>query len=79
MALVLVEGENEIPGLLNREYASTTFKNLDTTNASGTLRNFKPINFEGTAARSSRVEKDVFYILPVACLTGFATAYIAWS
>lgn len=60
MALVLVEGEEKIPSLLN------------TANASITPLNPRAMKSEASAACRSRPARDFCYTVLLACITGIA-------
>ncbi len=68
MALVLIEGEEKLSGILNTGNASAK--------ASATPINPRPINSEGSAAGISREAQGSYYMVLLACLAGFATVYI---
>jgi len=64
MALVLVEGEEKVPGLLN------------TANVSVIAMTPQAINLEASAASRSRPAKESCYTLLLACITGFAAVFL---
>ncbi len=68
MALVLIEGEEKLSGILNTGNASAK--------ASATPINPRPISSEGSAAGLSREAQGSYYMVLLACLAGFATVYI---
>lgn len=70
MALVLIEGEEKLSGILNTGNASA--------NALVTPIKSKSTTFEGSATGLIREAQGAYYMVLLACLSGFVTVYVVY-